>query len=181
MPGGYYNNGHREDQLSRALELTFGSKDLVSKVVNNQVFLNRDMLQKKGLEIEVVQDKTVEILLTMDYIQEAFTARHVSRRSMTSDMGIKIQNGYNTKRSGDVMFVTLPHYLDGSYGRKGTSHQSGYNYDTHVPILFYGKGVKSGSSVRKVSITDIAPTLSTMLRISLPSSANGEPLKELFE
>ena len=68
-----------------------------------------------------------------------------------------------------------------NYGKKGTSHGSGYNYDTHIPIIFFGNGIKKGSSVRAIEITDIAPTLSMILGISLPNAATGQPLIELFD
>ena len=83
--------------------------------------------------------------------------------------------------SGDVTVRHLPWYIDEGYGKAGTTHGSGYTYDTHVPIIFFGKGIKKGSSVRKVSITDIAPSLSMLLNISLPNSATGIPLIELFD
>ena len=71
--------------------------------------------------------------------------------------------------------------LYGELDDKGTSHGNPYTYDTHIPILFYGAGIPAGSSVRKVAITDIAPTVSMILEIPLPSGATGNPLLELFE
>jgi arylsulfatase A-like enzyme len=63
----------------------------------------------------------------------------------------------------------------------GSTHGSGYTYDTHVPLLFYGKGIRKGTSVRYHPITDIAPTVCTLLNISLPNSCSGNPIAELFE
>ena len=63
----------------------------------------------------------------------------------------------------------------------GTTHGSGWTYDTHVPILMYGWGIKPGNSVRYTTITDIAPTLSMLLNIRLPNGATGQPIKEVFK
>jgi arylsulfatase A-like enzyme len=63
---------------------------------------------------------------------------------------------------------------------QGTTHGSPYKYDTHVPIIFYGKGIKKGNSVKYHPITDIAPTLSMMLDIKIPSGCTGQPIEELF-
>jgi hypothetical protein len=68
-----------------------------------------------------------------------------------------------------------------SGGARGTSHGTGFSYDTHVPILFYGWGVKHGTSSRLASITDIAPTLSMMLNIRLPNGSTGTPIFEITD
>jgi len=63
----------------------------------------------------------------------------------------------------------------------GTSHGSAYNYDTHVPIIFFGWGINSGSTVRRYAVTDIAPTISMLLNIGLPNSSTGQPIEEIFK
>jgi arylsulfatase A-like enzyme len=88
-----------------------------------------------------------------------------------------LQNGYNFKSSGNLLLIFEPGWLTG--GAKGTSHGTGFTYDTHVPILFFGWNVKSGSSSRYASITDIAPTLSMMLGIRLPNGSTGQPILEI--
>ena len=88
--------------------------------------------------------------------------------------------GYNPKRSGDVAFVLEPGWYASSK-IQGSTHGSPYTYDTHVPMLFYGKGIKKGSTVQYHPITDIAPTISTLLRIKFPSGCTGQPIAELFD
>jgi len=58
------------------------------------------------------------------------------------DRGIELllQNGFNQKRSGDVLIVYSPAYI--SYSKTGSTHGSGLNYDTHVPLLFLEKELK---------------------------------------
>ena len=68
-----------------------------------------------------------------------------------------------------------------SYSKTGSTHGSALNYDTHVPLLFYGKGIKKGSTLKKTVITDIAPTLSALLGINFPSAATGQPLEFVLE
>jgi predicted AlkP superfamily pyrophosphatase or phosphodiesterase len=85
-----------------------------------------------------------------------------------------LQNGFNQKRSGDVLIVSEPGYI--SYSKTGSTHGSPYNYDTHVPLLFFGKGIKQGHTLQKTEITDIAPTISALLGISFPNGSIGKPL-----
>ena len=89
-----------------------------------------------------------------------------------------IQKGYNHVRSGNVAFSYNPAWME--YQNKGTTHGASYSYDTHVPLLFYGMDIPMGSSVKKVNIVDIAPTVSTILHISFPNGTTGKPLEELF-
>jgi len=101
-------------------------------------------------------------------------------------MRAMIQNGYHSKRSGDIILAFDPGYIQSSNPEikisevKGTTHGSGYAYDTHVPMIWSGKGIPKGESVRKVFIIDIVPSLSMLLNLQLPSGSTGTPLKELF-
>jgi arylsulfatase A-like enzyme len=67
------------------------------------------------------------------------------------------------------------------YTEKGTTHGTGYNYDTHVPLLFYGNGIKTGSSYNYVSITQIAPTVCELIEINQPGTSFSEPLNNYFK
>jgi predicted AlkP superfamily pyrophosphatase or phosphodiesterase len=90
-----------------------------------------------------------------------------------------VQNGFNQKRSGDVLFVFDPG--SGNYGDTGSTHGSPWNYDTHAPLLFYGKGIKKGSTVSRTEIPDIAPTIAALMGMNAPSGATGEPIKAVIE
>ena len=80
------------------------------------------------------------------------------------------------------MYQFNPEYTYSLYGNgyQGTDHGSVYNYDTHVPLIWYGKNIPKGNTVRKILITDIAPTLSFLLNIPLPDAATGNPVLEIF-
>ena len=65
-------------------------------------------------------------------------------------------------RSGELIFLTKHGYLPIAVKAeeyRGTSHGSVWQYDTHVPLLFYGNGIPSGIRKEKTLITDIAPTI----------------------
>jgi len=98
------------------------------------------------------------------------------------EQGIRgsVRRGFHTKRSGDLAVVLESGWTAGS-NTFGTTHSSPYTYDTHVPILFYGYGIKSGSSVQYHAITDIAPTVSVLLKIKFPSGSTGNPIAEVFD
>ncbi|HEY8937301.1 MAG TPA: alkaline phosphatase family protein, partial [Cyclobacteriaceae bacterium] len=88
--------------------------------------------------------------------------------------------GYNAKRSGDIAYVLQPGWME--WGKvQGSTHGSPYTYDTHVPMLFYGFGVKQGTTSAYHPITDIAPTLAVLLKIKYPNGCTGQPISELLK
>ncbi|MGE0369692.1 MAG: alkaline phosphatase family protein, partial [Candidatus Dadabacteria bacterium] len=93
-----------------------------------------------------------------------------------------VENGFNRKRSGDVAVIMEPAWIEykARIGKRGTTHGAPYAYDTHVPLIFYGWKIRRGSSMRRVDVTDAAPTISALLGVPFPNGATGQPLVELF-
>ncbi len=91
----------------------------------------------------------------------------------------RVVNGFYPKVSGDVVVVTEPQYFTdpGTPGPYVTTHGSPYAYDTHVPILIAGPGIRAGVWTDPVSPADIAPTLCALLGVELPSACDGIILK----
>ena len=87
-------------------------------------------------------------------------------------------NNYFAKRSGDIMFSLEPGFLNADYP-KGVTHGVAYEYDTHVPLLFYGWKVQPGSSNEPVFVNDIAPTVADWLSINAPNGASGKPVSTI--
>jgi arylsulfatase A-like enzyme len=75
------------------------------------------------------------------------------------------------------VIVPEPYWMPG-YGTGGTTHGSPYAYDTSVPLLLAGFGVKPGRYTQRVSTLDIAPTLSDILGILQPSGCEGRILSQ---
>ena len=174
IPAGYANTKDQKDRFGKFMETTYGSSDLVENVSNNQIFLNHEKLKELGLNLEKVEQAIVDEIITYDNIYKAYTAVSMNSSSNSSGIEQMLQNGYNQKRSGDVLFIFDPSVI--SYGKTGSTHGSGFNYDTHVPLLFMGKGIKHGSTYQHTEITDVAPTACALLGISFPNGTYGSPL-----
>ncbi len=181
VKGGYYSVQRAGIYLNTELSNRFGKGEWISDVSNDQIFLNRELVRSSGRGLEAFQKDLAEIAMGSEDVFEVYTATQMMNNDYPDGITSLLRNGYNAQRSGDVLAIIKPNHLGDGYGAKGTTHGTGFNYDTHVPMLFFGKGIKTGKSVRKVSITDIAPTLSMLLDISLPNAATGVPLTELFE
>ncbi|WP_067147267.1 alkaline phosphatase PafA [Pseudotamlana agarivorans] len=174
IPSGYLDNKARKKQFDDFLLAKYGTAEVVENISNDQIFLNKDKLQILGLSAIDVQNAIVEEQMTYPHISKAYTREAIVSRDFTEGIEALIQKGFNQKRSGDVVLVNDPAYI--SYGKTGSTHGSGLNYDTHVPLLFFGKGINHGATTERTNITDIAPTMSSLLGISFPNASIGKPL-----
>jgi hypothetical protein len=71
-------------------------------------------------------------------------------------------------------------YIDAS-GNTGTTHGLWNPYDTHIPLLWYGWGIRKGKTLRETSMSDIAPTLAALLRVQMPSGNIGTAISEVIK
>ncbi|HEX2616526.1 MAG TPA: alkaline phosphatase family protein [Flavobacteriales bacterium] len=94
-----------------------------------------------------------------------------------------VRNGYMPQRCGDVQYTLNPGFFEaeGKMKGKGTTHGSGWNYDTNVPVLFYGQGIVPGEVLRRTAVADIAPTISMIVGCALPDAAVGDPVPEVLQ
>jgi phosphopentomutase len=77
--------------------------------------------------------------------------------------------------------VLKPGSLFGSPNSTGSTHGSWYPYDSHIPLLWMGWGIKQGKSNQTRYMTDIAPTVAALLRIQMPNGAIGQPITEAIK
>ena len=164
--------------LFDAMKAKYGVSDLINNISNNQVFLNQERILSLQLNPEEVQKFVVNKIIDYPFISNAYTASAMQSTNFNSGLPMLLQNGYNQKLSGDILFALQPGVI--VYGPKGTTHGSGYSYDTHVPLLFYGNKVKKGVSYEPTNVTDIAPTISALLGISFPSGATGSIIERVI-
>jgi predicted AlkP superfamily pyrophosphatase or phosphodiesterase len=180
IPSGYLNLSESKDKFNTFMTKTFGASDLVKNVSNNQIFLNHEKLALLGLNLAEAQEIIVNEVINYNYVDKAYSATSLNSNSFSSGIELKIQNGFNQKRSGDVVVVYEPAVI-GYYSKTGSSHGAGYNYDTHIPLLFFGNGITHGETLKKTKVIDIAPTISALLGISFPSASIGTPLEFVLD
>ena len=179
IPAGYIERSERKEQFNTFLMDTYGTTDIVENISNNQIFLNRDKVKALNLELKDVENDIAQEQLTYKNIYKVYTATTMNTTYFGDGIERLLQKGFNQKRSGDILLLDDPAFI--SYSKTGSTHGSGLNYDTHVPLLFFGKGINKGQTLKKTEITDIAPTISALLGISFPNFAIGQPLEFVLE
>ncbi|WP_054851707.1 alkaline phosphatase PafA [Olleya sp. ITB9] len=179
IPAGYFDTDDFKNRLNETMIFNHKAEKLIKNVSNNQVFLDRKVIKDYGLNLAQVQQEIVNTIIDYPSINKAYTATSMSNTEFSNGIESLLQKGYNQKRSGDVLFVLDPAVI--SYSKTGSTHGSALNYDTHVPLLFYGNGIQKGSTLQHTTIPDIAPTMSALLGISFPNGATGKPLEFVIQ
>lgn len=170
IPGGLFK--FPMDSLKNFLNTVFGKEEWILNYSNQQIYLNTDLIRTRKINISEMQDQIVSFLLQKDGIAHVITDKSFQEcASSEKELKNLVANGFYPKRSGDIIIILEPSWME--WKTKGTTHGAPYNYDTHIPLLWYGWKIPKGSTTIPTNITDIAPTLSFILNINLPSGATG--------
>jgi predicted AlkP superfamily pyrophosphatase or phosphodiesterase len=175
IPAGRYPEKEMADSLKAHLNKLYGVGDYILYADAHSVYLNYGLIEGKKMSIEEIGKQCINYLMNQNGVAVALASEELRKGNCKTGVAQLMQNGYNTKRSADIMIELAPGWLDWKYST-GTTHGSAYSYDTHVPIIFYGWKIPKGSSAYPVQIVDIAPTLSMLLNMENPSGCSGIPL-----
>jgi len=179
IPAGYTNMSTTKARFNEFLKYKYGTTDLVKNISNYQVFLDRKVIANLDMDLDDVQEEIAFEMLRYGVIDKVYTGYQMWQNEYTKGIPYILQNGWHQKRSGDVLYVLKPGFI--SYPRTGSTHGSPQIYDTHVPLLFYGKGIKKGETFSRTEIPDIAPTVASMLGIAFPNGTTGKPIIEVLD
>nr|WP_310588559.1 alkaline phosphatase PafA [Dyadobacter arcticus] len=162
-----------------ALDESFGKDKYILSTSNNQLYLDHEILKKKKMSVASVTDVVREVALTVPGIADVLDLTDMGNASLnTYQLGL-YRNNVNAKRSGDIQILSQPGWFYGT--ATGTSHGTPHNYDTHVPFVIFGWGIKHGETLRRTYVSDIAPTIASLLHI-LPGSGNvGNAVEEALK
>jgi predicted AlkP superfamily pyrophosphatase or phosphodiesterase len=183
LPGGYFDMSRAKNTVKETLLALYGHNLMLSEE-NQNIYLNTPLIDSLKLTRSEIQQQVASILRTFPEVKVAVTGSDLERGIIDDAWMQMILNGYSKERSGDVIFMLKPGYLPvGSRKKsehKGTSHGSAFNYDTHVPLLWYGMRMKPQEIFRPIAITDIAATLAHLLNLQRMGSMTGSPIVEIL-
>lgn len=177
VPAGVFDGKDVYNSLENYLSGQLGDEDWILRVANYQIYLDRELLREKEISIDKVFRLTKDFLLKKEGVYNVVNLHDLSGVNVPARYVNLIRNGYNPKRSGDLLVLLQPNWFQGS--TKGTTHGSMFNYDTHIPLLWYGFNIPAGETTRETHITDIAPTVAQLLHILEPNGTIGEPIGEV--
>jgi predicted AlkP superfamily pyrophosphatase or phosphodiesterase len=175
MPAGVFDKTAAVDQVKANLKTAFGEGEYILAEDNYQLYLNHATLETKKITINQVYEVVRKTLLSRDDVADVVNLHDLGNSSLPNYQLGFVKNGYNPRRSGDIMLILNPQWFIGF--KTGTTHGVSYRYDTHVPLLFYGWKVNVGESTQRTNISDISPTVADFLNILEPNGSIGNVIQ----
>lgn len=180
LPGGRVFMSTVMGQLNKTLTEKYKINSIIVADDNYQLHLNHPSLDSAKLNEKEVIEWIVGYLSSEPGIARVFALEDLNEVPLPATIRKMLNNGYYPRRNGEIQVILKPHYID-ALSNAGTTHGLWNPYDTHIPLLWYGWGIKQGRTNREVYMTDIAPTIAAMLRIQMPSGCIGQVITEVMK
>lgn len=184
IPGEALRSDIARQIIDSVVNKTLGANARVIRAYfNYQVFFNDARIDSLGINRSALQRTICQALKDkLPGVAYAIPADEVVSAPIPEAIKTRIINGYRKGRSGDIFVIPDPGwYSKGSAETpRGTTHGVWSPYDTHIPLVFMGKGIRQGHLYRETNITDIAATLAALLKTQYPSGCIGHPITEAF-
>ncbi len=177
LPGGRADRKEYVRTVQDALNTRFGDGRWIVGTWESGFYFNQDLIHEKKLNPAEVEDVAASAVRSLPYVERTYTRTELmQRRAMVSTADDYVARSFFAERGPDLFVVLKPYWL---FGNGGTTHGSPWNYDTHVPLIFWGAGVARGTYSERVGISDVGPTLAAFLHIEMPSGSVGHVLPEV--
>ena len=158
----------------------FGTDQLVKDFFRPYLYLDGDAINKRKLDRDAVATAIAVELAKQTGIGGAIPRSRITQGNL-SGPAAAVQRNHHPLRSGDIYIFQQPYWFMFERGAVAGMHGSPWRYDTHVPIMFAGPGIRAARVNRPVHPIDVAPTLSALLNISPPAAAEGTVLIEVVK
>ena len=174
IPAGRFSKTEVYQAIEDALSDKYGPGKWVVGSAELAPYLNHDLLREKHAVLAQAQEIAADAVRKLPYIFRVYTGAYLEQENLSDDpIGVLLQRGYYRGRAADLFIVQKPYWLA---SKEGTSHGTPFSYDTHVPMIFLGRGIRPGRYDEKVRTADIAPTLAALLGVNTPSGSVGRVL-----
>ncbi len=168
-----------DQTLSKAFGKPAGTERYVGKVSMPWVYFRSSALQSKHVTADKLRDVLEKMANDEPSLAAVFLAEDIQRDdfalSAAHSLRSRVKASYYPGRSGDLYVHVAENWYAGS---SATGHGSAHPYNTHVPLLLFGRGIKPGKYDTPSAPTDIAATLAKLLNIPPPSKSTGRILQE---
>jgi len=174
LPGGVVDDNTMMGDLNTLLKEKYGKAGLIVSTYNYQISLNHALIDTAKLDRNGIVDDIIRYVKNIQGVDRVFAIDQLMNQPMHAEVKNRLANGWHPKRSGDIQIILAPGWIDG--GSVGTTHGLWNPYDSQIPLVWYGWGIKPGKSNQEVYMTDIAATLAALLKIQMPSGCIGKPI-----
>ena len=175
MPSGKFNVAHFCAIMAGFLGGQYGPEQWILDYSNQQLYLNHRVILEKGMRLADVQNTVAGFAIQFGGVSQAITGTAMQGSHFSGGILGKAQNGYFPRHSGDVIINLLPGWIPDN--GKMSDSGSPYNYDCHVPLIWYGARIGSSDIGNDIDMADVAPTIAYLLGIAPPNASTGKPIE----
>jgi predicted AlkP superfamily pyrophosphatase or phosphodiesterase len=180
MPGGWLNSKDYADKISAQLSERFGKGNWFRYDGDGFLYLNYATVLSNKADRTEVRNVAAEIARGLPHVARVFNRDDLLHGKAAADWpGRAVQLGFYGPRSADIELLPEPYYMFSS--PPGTTHVTPYSYDNHVPLIFFGAGIRAGVRYEPATVNDVASTLAAILGVETPSGSAGRILAEILE
>jgi len=166
--------------LQAALARRYGPGDWVAGCWDELVYLNEVLIAEKKLDRAEVNRTAAQAVLAIPHMARAYTREQLlDEHTAWDETGLRMRRGFHPVRGADIEILPEPYWVVAPADTPAM-HGSTYDYDSHVPLIFMGAGIRAASYNSAVELTGVAPTLARILHVHTPDGSVGRVLAELF-
>jgi Type I phosphodiesterase / nucleotide pyrophosphatase len=174
MPAGRFSADEVRRTIETALNEKYGPAHWVLGNAELSPYFDHELLRAKHIALTDAMETAAEAVRKLPYIFRVYTSTQLEHENLAGDpIGKLMQRGFYRERAGDLFIVQKPYWIA---SKDGTTHGTPFSYDTHVPVIFYGRGIRAGRYDENIRVADIAPTLAALLGVNEPSGSVGRVL-----
>lgn len=178
LPGGRVQ-GNFFAPAQEALEAKYGPGKWIEATAGTSPYFNYALMDEKGVNRVEAEDLVAAAMRQHPQVARVYTRHQIlNGRPAYDAIDERVLRSFNARRSGDLEIVLDPYWIRSG---SGTTHGSPYNYDSHIPLIFMGAGIKPGRYYKAAALNDAAPTISALLDIEMPSGSLGRVLDEILK
>ncbi|MCC6516764.1 MAG: alkaline phosphatase family protein [Chitinophagales bacterium] len=181
IPAGNVSGSKLRKELNVLLKEKFGYDSIILASFKNQFYLNFQLIKQKDLNRDKIMETALEYLKYIPGIDRVLDYTDIQESTLAMELKEQFIKGYHPKRCGDILTIYKPGYIDQKDGGTGTQHASWNPYDAHIPLLFFGYGINKGKLFETTHMTDIAPTITSLLHIQMPNACIGKTISSAIK
>lgn len=179
LPSGIFDQGALIALAKSYLNVLYGKGEWIMSYSDKQFYLNHTLIEDAKLSLPDVQERLSRFCLQFSGVVNAMTASNLQSADFSSGSFALIQNSFQQRRSGDVIINLASGWIEKT--DFVVQANSGYDYDTHIPLIWFGWRMPRTTIYRNIATTSIAATIAAMLDIPPPGSSSGEVIVELMQ
>jgi len=175
MPVGAFSPESTVALLKSFLNITYGQGDWIELAGDQQLYFNRELLEKKNISPEDIETKTASFINQFEGVKIALPSASFAQGDYSKGQLAVIANSYNFKRSGDVLYQ-----LEDGWQPVYKYERTIYNDNSNIPFIMHGNNVKHMQIRNKIMGEDMVPTILEILNMPIPDHCAGSILKEVL-